>query len=198
MLTQRFGSALQFATEKHGDQVRKGTEIPYVSHVLQVAGLVLEYGGDEDQAIAGLLHDVVEDCDVPLDLVEWQFGRAVRNIVEGCSDAFGGQKAPWRKRKEAYMERVRREPATVQVVSACDKLHNARAILADLRREGNAVFDKFNGKKDGTLWYYRALVTIFQESTLPTDLVAELDRVVSEIEQLAAASHGDVRDHVAE
>jgi (p)ppGpp synthase/HD superfamily hydrolase len=187
-LSARFEEALIFATRLHARQVRKGTSIPYVAHLLAVASLVLEQGGDEDQTIAALLHDAAEDQGgrATLDDIRRRFGDRVAEIVEGCTDAFTTPKPPWRGRKEAYLAHLPQASAAVRLVSAADKLHNARAILADYRQLGEAVWRRFNSGREGTLWYYRALVGAFQAGgSFP--LVEELDRVVSELERLASA-----------
>lgn len=189
MLGARFEDALIEATRLHAAQKRKGTDIPYIAHLLAVAALVLEDGGDEDEAIAALLHDAVEDQGgaATREHIRRRFGERVARIVDGCTDADTIPKPPWRARKEAYIQHLRDAPADVRRVSRADKLHNARAILADLRREGNALWQRFNGGRAGTLWYYRALVQTFQEVG-PCFMVEELDRVVSEIEHLADAT----------
>ncbi len=185
-LTARFEEALVYATQLHARQKRKGTHIPYVAHLLSVAALVLEDGGDEDEAIAALLHDAVEDQGgrATLEEIRRRFGERVAAIVEACSDADTIPKPPWRARKERYLEHLHQAPADVRRISAADKLHNARAILADLRSSGEKVWERFTGGKDGTLWYYRKLVSAYREAgTNP--IVEELDLVVSEIERLA-------------
>lgn len=163
----RLHEALDYAAEAHNGQVRKQTTIPYLSHLMGVCSLVLEYGGDEDQAIAGLLHDVIEDCgEVHRQTVGERFGPRVGMIVEGCTDGVpdeSGAKAPWKDRKQAYLAHLRDAPADVLLVSACDKLHNARAIVADRRVVGDVVFDRFKAGRDGTVWYYRELAAIFSE-----------------------------------
>jgi (p)ppGpp synthase/HD superfamily hydrolase len=184
-LSSRFDEAMLFAHDKHRDQVRKGTNIPYISHLLQVAGIVLEYGGNEDQAIAGLLHDVVEDQGVTADDLRTRFGESVAVIVEGCTDTDQINKPLWRPRKEQYIEHVRQASEETRFVSAADKLHNARAILAGYREHGDALFNRFNGGKAGTFWYYRALIDVFRETCTNTALVDELNRVVNEVEALA-------------
>lgn len=172
------------ATRLHGRQRRKGTDVPYVSHLLGVASLVLEAGGDEDQAIAALLHDAVEDQGgrPQLEKIRRHFGDRVAGIVEGCTDADSVPKPPWRERKERYIEHIRHAPAEVRRVSAADKLHNARAILADVRRHGDAVWGRFTADRGGVLWYYRSLVTAFRETDTGY-LAEELDRVVTELER---------------
>jgi (p)ppGpp synthase/HD superfamily hydrolase len=187
-LGPRFERALVFATRKHGGQERKGTPVPYVSHLLGVAGLVLEAGGDEDLAIAALLHDVAEDCGgVPmLNQVRRRFGKRVAHIVEGCSDAFTTPKPPWRERKEPYIRHLRTADADTRLVSAADKLHNARSIVADYRELGEQIWERFQGKRDGTLWYYRALLDEFKRKK-PNRIVNEFERVVLELEALTAS-----------
>jgi GTP pyrophosphokinase len=188
-LSPRFEDALVFAARLHATQARKGTTIPYVAHLLAVAGLVLEQGGDEDTAIAALLHDAVEDQGgaATREAIRAHFGDRVTAIVDGCTDAETIPKPPWRARKEAYLAHLPAASAEVRLVSAADKLHNARAVLADYRVGGEAVWERFNGGREGTLWYYRALVTAFR-ATETTPLVEELDRTVSELERLAKES----------
>jgi len=184
-LTRRFEQALLFATRKHAGQTRKGTPTPYISHLLSVAGLVLEAGGDEDLAIAALLHDVVEDCGgAPmLKEIRRRFGKRVAHVVEGCTDTDLTPKPPWRQRKEDYLKHLRTANADVRLVSAADKLHNARTILTDYREGGEAVWERFQGKRDGTLWYYRALLGEFRRGK-SSRLLNELERVVTELEAL--------------
>jgi (p)ppGpp synthase/HD superfamily hydrolase len=188
-LSARFAEALVYATELHGRQARKGTSVPYVSHLLAVAGLVLEHDGTEEEAIAALLHDAIEDQGGAAtgDEIRRRFGPAVYAIVEGCTDSDLTPKPPWRPRKEAYLARVRGAPASVRLVSAADKLHNARTILAEYRHLGELVWARFHGGKEGTLWYHRALVQALRDGEQTERLqrvVGELDRVVSELETL--------------
>jgi (p)ppGpp synthase/HD superfamily hydrolase len=158
-LGPRFLRAFEFAAEKHKYQTRKASTIPYIAHLMGVASLVLEAGGDEDLAIAALLHDIVEDCGgAPmLTKVRRRFGSRVAKIVDGCTDADAYPKPPWRERKENYIARLREEDADTRLVSAADKLNNVRSILSDYREIGESVWSRFNGKRDGTLWYYRTL-----------------------------------------
>jgi (p)ppGpp synthase/HD superfamily hydrolase len=151
MLSDRFTQALTLAAELHATQLRKGTKIPYLSHLLGVASLALEQGANEDEAIAALLHDAVEDQGgiVTLDQIRAQFGEPVALLVEGCSDTLQTPKPPWKIRKEAYLEHLRHSSSSVRLISACDKLHNARAILADLRVHGNAVWSRFSSSPFG-------------------------------------------------
>jgi (p)ppGpp synthase/HD superfamily hydrolase len=191
-LSSRFEEALTLATRLHAGQCRKGTDTPYIAHLLGVASLVLEGGGGEDEAIAALLHDAVEDQGdkVTLEEIRRRFGERVAAIVKGCTDATTLPKPPWRARKEAYIAHLREAPAPERLVAAADKLHNARAILADYCALGEAVWARFNGGKAGTLWYYRALVETFRAAG-PTPLVEELERVVSEIERLASEAEDE-------
>jgi (p)ppGpp synthase/HD superfamily hydrolase len=186
MMTNRFQDALSFAAQLHAGQNRKGSSTPYIAHLLGVTALVLEAGGDEDQAIAALLHDAVEDQGglQTLEVIRSRYGERVARIVDGCTDAYQIPKPPWKERKEEYIQHLRSVPADIRLVSLADKLHNARAILADLRSQGGQTWDKFNGGKDGTLWYYRTLVEVFFASGEDA-LTAELKRVVDEINCLA-------------
>jgi (p)ppGpp synthase/HD superfamily hydrolase len=185
-LSERFTDALRFAAERHADHVRKGTDIPYIAHLLGVASIALEYGAGEDEAIGALLHDAVEDQKATLQEIREHFGDAVSEIVAGCSDTDVLPKPPWRERKEAYVAHIPTASGSVQLVSAADKLHNARAILRDYRALGEPLWQRFRGGREGTLWYYRALVDAFR--TVGSPLVDELHRVVSELESLASAA----------
>jgi (p)ppGpp synthase/HD superfamily hydrolase len=158
-LGPRFLRAFQFAAEKHAAQTRKASTIPYIAHLMGVASLVLEGGGDEELAIAALLHDVVEDCGgAPmLKDVRRRFGKRVADVVVGCTDSDTDPKPPWRERKENYLRHLKRADAGTRLVSAADKLNNIRSILTDYREIGESVWARFNGGREGTLWYYRAL-----------------------------------------
>ncbi len=186
-LTRRFEQALVFATRKHAGQIRKGTGTPYVSHLLSVAALVLEAGGDEDLAIAALLHDVVEDCGgrAHAQGSRRRFGKRVADVVEACSDTDIMPKPPWRERKERYIRHLRNADASTRLVSVADKLHNARSILADYREIGEPIWQRFQGKREGTLWYYRALLVEFRRQH-KNRLVDELERIVTELETVVA------------
>jgi len=191
MLGERFREALVYAAEAHQDQVRKGGTVPYVAHLLGVTAFVLEEGGDEDQAVAALLHDVVEDQGgrPRLDDVRGRFGERVGKLVEECSDWIDEPKPPWKRRKERYIERLRTEHDDAAIlVSAADKLYNSRAILRDLRfaDDQHAVWDRFGREQDCVLWYYRSLVDAFRSRRKDGDrLLEELDSTVTELEQLA-------------
>jgi (p)ppGpp synthase/HD superfamily hydrolase len=188
-LSERFTDALVFATELHANQTRKGGGIPYIAHLMGVASIALEYGANEDEAIAALLHDAIEDQGgaATREEIRRRFGNTVTEIVDGCTDADTTPKPPWRQRKEAYIARLPKESASVHLVSAADKLHNARSVLGDYRLIGDAVWERFQGGKTGTLWYYRAVVEALA-ATGSTPLVDELERVVSELEGLVGIS----------
>ena len=187
-LSVHFEEALVFATRLHAGQRRKGTSVPYIAHLLAVAGIVLDYGGTESEVLAALLHDAVEDQGGPptREEIRRRFGAAVVAIVDGCSDTDEVPKPPWQGRKEAYLARLGQETASVRLVSAADKLHNARDVLAAYRALGEAVWGRFTGGREGTLWYYRALVDAYRATDTVPALVDELDRVVTKIERLAA------------
>lgn len=185
-LSARFGEALEYAFNLHNHQVRKGTGIPYISHLMAVAAIVLENGGDEDQAIAALLHDAVEDQGgrPVLERIRIRFGERVAAIVDGCTDAYDFPKPPWHERKQRYLEHLQEAGSEVTLVSLADKLHNARSILFELRYLGQGIWERFKGGKQGTLWYYRSLVDVFHH-VLPGLLTDEFARVVAEIEVLS-------------
>lgn len=187
-LTNRFSQALDYAAELHKTQYRKGTEIPYLSHLLAVCALVLEAGGDEDQAIAALLHDAVEDQGgaPTLDEIRHRFGDKVAEIVAGCTDAWVVPKPPWRERKLAYFEHLTNAPATTLLISLADKLHNARAVLADYRVLGEVLWPRFTGGREGTLWYYKELDRIFTVRDEFPALTARFREVVGQLESEAA------------
>lgn len=186
MLTERYADALQLAWRLHDGQVRKGTTIPYVSHLIAVSSIALEHGANEDQAIAALLHDAVEDAGgkPTLEMIRGRFGQAVAEIVDGCTDSYEEPKPAWRPRKEAYLAHLASASPSVRLVSNSDKLHNARSILLDLRVHGPALWARFTAPKEGSLWYYRSLVRAFAAHGR-TPLVDELDRTVAAIEALA-------------
>lgn len=185
-LTSRFEEALVYAVRLHADQYRKVSGAPYISHLLGVAALVLEYGGNEDEAIAALLHDAIEDQGgaVVREEIGRRFGDRVVEIVNGCTDADTQPKPPWRRRKETYIAHLGHAGPSVRLVSAADKLYNVRTILSDYRRRGETVWDRFKGGKKGTLWYYRAVVDSLTTHA-DSPLVVELSRVVTELERLA-------------
>jgi GTP pyrophosphokinase len=185
-LGPRFHRAFLFAAEKHCGQTRKASTIPYIAHLMGVASLVLEGGGDEDLAIAALLHDVVEDCGgAPmLKEVRRRFGKRVAEVVDGCTDAYEIPKPPWLERKESYIRRLKKESADTRLVSAADKLNNIRSILSDYRAVGESVWSRFNGGREGTLWYYRTLRDEFLRDK-PNRITRDLELAVNELELLS-------------
>jgi len=195
-LTSRFTQAVEYARVAHRGQTRKGTTIPYTSHLLAVASLVLEHGGDEDQAIAGLLHDVIEDCGANHEaVIRAQFGDGVAEIVVACTDGTAegkkehadleAKRLDWTRRKLAYLEHLGETPTRMLLVSGCDKLHNARSILIDMedRNVGTKVFSRFTGGREGTLANYQSLANIFSRRGSP--VAAQLESVVARMHKLA-------------
>ena len=191
-LGPRFREALDYAAAIHARQTRKGSGVPYVSHLMSVAALVIEDGGSEDEVIAALLHDAVEDQGgiERLEEIRARFGDRVASIVEGCTDSSETPKRPWRERKESHLRSLERAGPEVLRVASADKLHNARSILSALRRDGPGTWDRFRGGREGTLWYYRTLRGIFDRSA-PGPIADELARVVTEMERLAEGVNPD-------
>ncbi|HEY3936250.1 MAG TPA: HD domain-containing protein [Bryobacteraceae bacterium] len=187
-LTARFQRALVYAARVHARQFRKGTTRPYIGHLLGVTSIVLTHGGDEDEAIAALLHDAVEDQGGKPRLreIRRKFGGRVARIVEGCTDSDVEPKPPWLERKRAYLQHLRRADSSVRLVSAADKLYNARETLEDLRTHRDALWRRFKGGKQGTLWYYHEVGKILRRKS-PKELAAELERVVRELTRAAKA-----------
>lgn len=185
-LTARFHRALVYAARVHARQFRKGTSRPYIGHLLGVTSIVLTHGGDEDEAIAALLHDAVEDQGGKPRLreIRRKFGARVARIVEGCTDSDVEPKPPWLERKTEYLRHLRHANSSVRLVSAADKVYNARETLEDLRRHRDALWKRFKGGKQGTLWYYREVAKILRGKG-PKELAAELDRVVRELTRAA-------------
>lgn len=185
----RFESALVYANQVHQGQQRKGTGIPYMAHILGVAAIALEYGADEDEAVGALLHDAAEDGggEARLAEIRARFGEAVGDIVLGCSDSLvehPEEKLPWRERKESYLAHLESASRPVCLVSAADKLHNVRSIIRDLREHGDEVWERFQGKREGTLWYYEAVADALSRR-YRSPLTRELQREVDELLQLA-------------
>src|SRR3981081_1427500 len=186
-LGPRLQRAFSYAAEKHAGQTRKQTAVPYLSHLMAVASLVLEAGGDEDMAMAALLHDVVEDCGgMPrLREVRKQFGSRGGKIVEGCTDSFVEPKPEWLERKKNYLREVKHADVETRLVSATDKLHNVRTILTDYRQQGESIWTRFSGERDGSLWYDRALSDEYQQRS-PNRITRELEIAVAELEQVVS------------
>lgn len=183
-LTTRFDEGFRYAHEAHLDHVRKGNRTPYIGHLMGVASIVLDDGGSEDEAIAALLHDAAEDCGgrPRLEDIRAKFGDAVATMVEDCTDSWDTPKQPWAERKRAYVEHAHSLPASSLRVSAADKVHNAYAILRDLRNTGEEVWTRFNAPADDVLAYYESLVRAFRASGGGT-LVDELERIVRGIQR---------------
>ena len=200
-MSTRFDHALLFASQIHREQDRKKSGIPYISHLLGVASIVLDYGGDEDMGIAALLHDAVEDHGgrPMLKVIDQMFGARVAKMVDGCTDSYvedPKKKESWEKRKIRYLHRIRHEDAETRFVSAADKLYNVRAVLRDLRYDGDIVFTRFSAPKAKTLWYYRALVREYRLGGVThrlKPLIDDLDRVVTEVEHLSGLLGAPVR-----
>lgn len=182
-LSTRFEAALVYAARLHAYQIRKGSGIPYISHLLSVAALVLEDGGDEDEAIAALLHDAIEDQGgaKTREEIRQRFGERVVSIVDGCTDSETLPKPPWKERKLKYLAKMRLASPEVQRVALADKVHNARSIVADWEREGEKVWQKFKGGKEGTLWFYRCFLEVYQQKGSDC-LTQELARLISRLE----------------
>jgi (p)ppGpp synthase/HD superfamily hydrolase len=182
-----FESALKYASRLHAGQTRKGSDAPYISHLLAVAAIALEHGATEKEAIAALLHDAVEDQggQKTLAKIRRRYGKRVAKIVAACSDTDELPKPPWRERKEAYVERLQSEPYSVRLVVAADKLHNARDLLSSYRVQGEDLWSHFNGGREGTLWYYRAVVDALAGAAEPGD--DQLQAIIDEIDRTFAA-----------
>jgi len=186
---RRFRAALVYAARLHAGQFRKGTARPYISHLLGVAAIVLAHGGDEDEAIAALLHDAAEDQGGKTQLrkIRKKFGTWVARIVDGCTDSYTEPKPPWLARKKKYLRHLRRANSSVHLVSAADKLYNSRETLNDLRAEGERVWKRFKATKEQALWYYREVEKIVRHKCPPA-LAEELNGIVTELEELAKSS----------
>lgn len=187
-LGKRFYRALVYAARAHAAQFRKGTTRPYIAHLLGVTSTVLTHGGNEDEAIAALLHDAVEDQggEARLRDIRRKFGKRVAHIVDGCTDAQTQPKPTWLERKKKYLANLRRADPSVRLISAADKLYNAREILFDLSNNRPSVWARFKGGKEGTLWYYRQVARILHRRG-PRALTDELARVVMELARVSRA-----------
>ena len=180
----RLDDAIALATDAFRDVRRKGSGIPYLSHLLQVMVYVAEAGGDEDQMIAAVLHDYLEDIDgATADEVEDRFGMRVARLVEGLSDAVSRPKPPWKERKQRYLDHLRTAPAELKLISCADKLHNAESIHRDFLVIGDLLWDRFTASRDETLWYYASIVdALAHQWHAPL-----LDRLRGEVESMHAA-----------
>lgn len=193
-LGPRFDEALAFASRVHAADIRKGTTVPYIAHPLSVCALVLLDGGDEDEAVAALLHDTLEDHPTlaPPEVIAARFGKRVLGIVRECSDTGddyrGGPKEDWKQRKRRYLDHIPVASPEARRVSLADKVDNARAILTDYREDGEKLWERFNSGRDEQLWYYRQLVKRFRKAGARGFLMRELKRTVAELERRATAS----------
>jgi (p)ppGpp synthase/HD superfamily hydrolase len=192
-LSDRFDEAFLLASRLHARQRRKGSDTPYVAHLLAVTALVLEHGGTEDEAIAAILHDAVEDQggQATLEKIRSRFGHEIAATVAGLTDTDEIHKPSWRPRKERYIAHLRTAPYSVRLIAAADKLHNVRSVLNEYRVLGEAVWDKFTGGREGTLWFYAAVLATLQDAARPEEtrlnaLIAELSEVVAVLEREAA------------
>jgi GTP pyrophosphokinase len=187
MQMPKLSNALALAIQAHEGQVRKGTKIPYIAHPMAVSAIALEFGATEDQAVAALLHDAIEDGgNKYANIIKAQFGEHIHNLVQGCTDGTPnqqGQKAPWLERKTAYLRHLEEASDEVLLVSCSDKLHNARAIVSDLINEGPSVFERFSSTPEETLWYYRQLANVFTNRKTPP--AKALESAVSQMEALS-------------
>lgn len=194
-LSPRFEQAFGYAFKLHKNQKRKATNVPYIAHLLGVTSLVLEAGGDEDEAIAALLHDAAEDQggQRTLNEIKEQFGDRVARIVAECSDSVSIFKPPWKQRKSDYLARLSNADMSVRRVSLADKLHNCRDILRTYREIGDQTWSRFTGGKEGTLWYYEELVRIFLQ-TGRDSFTLELERVVAELIEISGTKTNVAND----
>ena len=189
-LGSRFELALLWAHSLHASQRRKASEVPYVSHLLGVCDLVLQHDGTEDQAIAALLHDSMEDQGVTHQEIERRFGPGVADLVEACTDATVIPKPPWQERKEAFLVRLESAEPDAMLVVACDKLHNLRATLTDFRRMGPQVWERFKVGRDSQIWYYRAFLDC-TGSHGPRAIYDEIRRTLAQLEAESAPHSGE-------
>jgi len=194
-MTPRFAAAFLFAERLHCTQVRKKTQVPTISHLMAVTALVLENGGGEDEAIAGLLHDTAEDCGgrPVLEEIRRRFGDSVASIVEDCSDTLESPKPRWQPRKERYLEHLETAPESTLLVSLADKVHNVRSLVFEYRRVGDQLWQRFSASQDQTIWYYQSLLEIFRRRSPDPHrpLVDELARALAVLEDMIGTT-GDV------
>lgn len=192
--SERLVEAFAFTFELHRRQRRKGTEVPYLTHLLAVAALVGEHGGEEDQVIAALLHDAVEDQGgkETLERIRAKFGDTVASYVAGCSDSDTEPKPPWRERKEQYLATVTHASPQLKLIVAADKCHNVQSITRDLKTIGDSVWNRFRGGKEGTLWYYAEVVRALAQGWQHT-LLGELAEAVDKLQRTAARVESGVR-----
>lgn len=195
-LDEQFAEAIRYAWQLHRYQKRKMGGIPFFAHLMGVASLVLDYGGSQQEAIAALLHDAVEDQGglATLEEIRQRFGEGIAAIVEGCTDSFQQPKPPWQERKERFLARLAGASDSVRLVCAADKIHNLRSLIREYRTRGEAVWSVFRGGRAGTLWYYRSVVEVLRQGRdLPilqelADVWTQLQTLVSDSTQQPATS----------
>jgi (p)ppGpp synthase/HD superfamily hydrolase len=196
-ITNDLARALSLALDAHSTQMRKGSGTPYISHPLAVAAIAIEFGADEEQAKAALMHDTVEDGgQLYLERIHNEFGARVAAIVLGCTDCVGdttGSKPPWLARKKNYLAHLESARHDVLLVCASDKLHNARSIVSDLQVTGLAVFDRFSATQEQTLWYYSSLADIFTRRDVA--IAPSLNRAVLQMQALTSKLQGQKKSH---
>lgn len=182
-LSDQYQEAFDFAFQLHKNQIRKGSFVPYISHLMAVSVLVLENGGDEEEAIAALLHDAVEDQGglKTLSEIKERFGDRVASIVEECSDSFSSPKPPWRERKEKYLHKLENAPTSVLRVSLADKLHNIQSLYLTYLRDGEETWNRFRGGKEGTMWYYHQLSKKFHQHG-KNAMLEDFDRILNQLD----------------
>jgi (p)ppGpp synthase/HD superfamily hydrolase len=185
MLSEKFVQAVDYANEVHKGHMRKGTQIPYISHLMAVASLVMESGGSEDEIIAALLHDAVEDGGGKpvLDKIKDRFGQNIASIVDDCTETYEDPKPPWKGRKESYISHIKEGSPSVKLVSCADKLHNVRCILSDYRQVGEVLWDRFSVSKEETLWFYQSMADVLCASGKGLKAYADLGNAVKDLEK---------------
>ncbi|RYG26003.1 bifunctional (p)ppGpp synthetase/guanosine-3',5'-bis(diphosphate) 3'-pyrophosphohydrolase [bacterium] len=185
--------AFEFALTAHGGQLRKGAPVPIISHLMAVSGLVLEFGGTAEEGAAALLHDCVEDTSATLDDLRKEFGEEVARIVMECTDSLAPCPPVWQDRKERFIRCIPTLSASARLVIAADKLHNARDVVRSQRERGDDAFRIFHGRKEGTVWYYRAALESLEAAEDPSwglrALLDDLRREVEEMRRLADLIH---------
>lgn len=184
-LTEKFETALIYATRLHANQYRKVSNTPYISHLLSVAALVLEAGGTEEEAIAGLLHDSIEDQGgkQTREEIRQLFGEQIVTIIDGCTECDTHPKPPWQERKNKYLENIRQASPSIQKVSLADKLHNARSLLSDWQQHGDIIWQQFKAGKTSTLWFYQQLLQVYQANG-SSAMVEEFAHIVHNLHQM--------------
>lgn len=193
MSSNRFAKAVELATRLHDGQVRKGTSIPYIAHPIAVASLVIEYGGTEDESIAALLHDTVEDCGGTsvLNEIIAQFGDNVATIVDGCTETLVTPKPPWIERKNKYISHMKTASPSVRLVACADKIHNIRSLNIDYRKEGESVWERFRGNKQETLWFYQKVLQALKDAGEDRPIIIDLEKEVMELSLAIGMTSGD-------